>query len=169
MDPGNADREELAERVEQLEQTVSKMVPGRRGVLKGLGAAAVGGAAVGASSGGASGQSGPAGSQGTPEEPNDMYASDLDVANQVSIGDTATDPSTNGEFRRNGTDVKIYSGGGVRNLTNIGTGSGGDVSVSDDGAQIVSAASDLNFAGISVTDDGDSTVTIGNNLDMGTL
>jgi len=90
MDPGADDREQLAERVEQLESTVEqqqstirKMLPGRRGVIKGVGAA-VGGGLLGASAtGGASGQSGPAGRQGTPENPNDMFAWDLDVANEV--------------------------------------------------------------------------------------
>jgi len=89
MDPGD-DRETLAERVEQLEATVEqqqstirKMLPGRRGVIKGVGAA-IGGGLLGASAtGGASGQSGPAGRQGTPENPNDMFAWDLDVANEV--------------------------------------------------------------------------------------
>lgn len=52
----------------------------------------------------------------------DVSATALDVES-VSTSDTATDPSANGEIRRNGTDVKVYSGGDVRNLTNIGSGS----------------------------------------------
>jgi len=71
MDPGDADREQLEDRVAELEQTVSKMLPDRRGVLKGLGAAAVGGAAVGGATGGASGQSA-AGQIGTESEPVDV-------------------------------------------------------------------------------------------------
>jgi len=74
MDPGESeqpDREELASRVDELEQTVSKMLPDRRGVLKGLGAAAIGGAAVGGATGGASGQSA-AGQIGTESEPVDV-------------------------------------------------------------------------------------------------
>jgi len=74
MDPGDSDepsREELESRVAELEQTVSKMMPDRRGVLKGLGAAAIGGAAIGGATGGASGQSA-AGQIGTASEPVDV-------------------------------------------------------------------------------------------------
>lgn len=108
------------------------------------------------------------GQVGTSDAPVDVEAANVN-AGSVSTADTATDPSANGEMRRNGSDVKVYSGDGVRNLTNIGSGGGGDVSVSDDGTQVVSAASDLNFAGISVGDDGDGTVTIGDTIDMGSL
>lgn len=41
----------------------------------------------------------------------------------LDIGDQAADPSANGELTRNGTDVKIHSGGSVRNLSNVGSGS----------------------------------------------
>jgi len=43
-----------------------------------------------------------------------------------NINDSATDPSTNGELRRNGVDVKVYSGGAVKNMSNIGSGGGAD-------------------------------------------
>lgn len=80
MDPGEDEpsREALESRVAELEQTVSKMLPDRRGVLKGLGAAAIGGAAVGGATGGASGQSA-AGQVGTEASPEDVFAFDLDV------------------------------------------------------------------------------------------
>lgn len=38
--------------------------------------------------------------------------------------DTTADPSANGELQRNGADLKAYSGGAVRNLSNIGSGGG---------------------------------------------
>lgn len=87
MDPGDAepDREQLESRVEELEATVSKMLPGRRGVLKGLGAAALGGAAVGGATGGASGQSA-AGQVGTEDSPVDVEAADV-AAQSVSTDD----------------------------------------------------------------------------------
>lgn len=93
MDPGadeQPDRKELANRVDELEQTVSKMLPDRRGVLKGLGAAAVGGAAVGASSGGASGQSA-AGQIGTPDDRVDVFANNYDVAGETVFDSVSTD------------------------------------------------------------------------------
>ena len=35
--------------------------------------------------------------------------------------DRAADPAANGELQRNATDVKVYSGGAVRNLSDVGT------------------------------------------------
>jgi len=93
MDPGadeEPSREELASRVDQLEQTVSKMLPDRRGVIKGLGAAAVGGAAVGASSGGASGQEA-TGQIGTPDDRVDVFANNYDVVGETSFDSVSTD------------------------------------------------------------------------------
>ncbi|UXF50972.1 MAG: hypothetical protein HQRvContig04_13 [Haloquadratum phage sp.] len=90
MDPGDADEpnpKELESRVDQLEETVSKMLPDRRGVIKGLGAAALGGAAVGGATGGASGQSA-AGQVGTEASPEDIYAFDLDVQNGAEFNGT---------------------------------------------------------------------------------
>jgi hypothetical protein len=81
--------EQLEQRVEQLEQQLSKMLPGRRGVLKGLGAAAIGGAAVGGATGGAAGQSA-AGQIGTESEPVDVEAASVG-AQSVSTGETETD------------------------------------------------------------------------------
>jgi len=39
-----------------------------------------------------------------------------------TIDDQSSDPSSNGEYSRNGSDVKVYSGGAVRNLSDIGGG-----------------------------------------------
>lgn len=44
----------------------------------------------------------------------------------LELYDFTTDPITNGEFRRNGVDVKVYSGGAVRNLSDIIVGGGAD-------------------------------------------
>jgi hypothetical protein len=40
----------------------------------------------------------------------------------LSTADAASDPSSNGGIQRNGSDIKAYSGGAVRNLSNIGPG-----------------------------------------------
>jgi len=50
-----------------------------------------------------------------------------------------------------------------------GSGGGTDVSVSEDDTTVESAASDINFIGIGVSDDGDGTVTVGETFDMGEL
>lgn len=84
------DDDRLRERVDQLEdvtkqqnETIRKLLPDRRDALKIGGSAIAGGLAVGGLTGSASGQTSSAGQVGTPEEPNDMFAWDLDVANQV--------------------------------------------------------------------------------------
>jgi hypothetical protein len=41
----------------------------------------------------------------------------------VDLKDAAADPSANGEIQRNGTDIKVYSGGSVRNLSDVGAAS----------------------------------------------
>jgi hypothetical protein len=38
---------------------------------------------------------------------------------RLDIPDSSTDPDTNGEIRRKGADVKVYSGGEVRNLSDV--------------------------------------------------
>jgi len=46
----------------------------------------------------------------------------LILSDTLTINDSSTDPTTNGTFSRNGTDVKVLSGGAVRNLSDIGAG-----------------------------------------------
>jgi hypothetical protein len=46
----------------------------------------------------------------------------------ADITDAAQDPVANGEIRRNGTDIKAYTGGSVKNLSDIGSGGGGGAS-----------------------------------------
>lgn len=43
----------------------------------------------------------------------------------AALIDTGSDPSTEGAFQRNGADVKVHSGGSVRNLSDIGSGGSG--------------------------------------------
>ena len=50
------------------------------------------------------------------------------LANTLTINDSTTDPSANGQFSRNGTHLKVYSGGAVRNLSDIGAGGGNAIS-----------------------------------------
>ncbi len=42
------------------------------------------------------------------------------LSDTLTINDSSTDPSANGQFQRNGIDLKVFSGGAVRNLSNIG-------------------------------------------------
>jgi len=41
---------------------------------------------------------------------------------EAQVNDTSQDPTTDGEIRRNGTDIKAYTGGAVKNLSDIGSG-----------------------------------------------
>ena len=52
------------------------------------------------------------------------YWKDLYI-HEIQIKDTSANPTTNGQFTRNGNDVKVYTGGGVKNLSDIGSGGGG--------------------------------------------
>jgi len=90
------DRQDLEDRVEQLESTISKMLPGRRDALKLGGAALVGGAAMsGAASAQPGDQDGEAGVIGTDNSPVDIEASDIEVDDLVVNG-TATGPFGSG-------------------------------------------------------------------------
>lgn len=50
----------------------------------------------------------------------DIISDILQVNNQFIMSDSSLDPGFNGEFRRNSADVKVFSGGAVRNLSNVG-------------------------------------------------
>jgi len=45
----------------------------------------------------------------------------------IQFGDLVADPNTNGEFQLNGADMKVFSGGAVRNLSDIASGGGAPV------------------------------------------
>ena len=51
-----------------------------------------------------------------------VVAEILQTNDQLYFADASTDPTINGQMRRNGTDVKVFSGGSLRNLSNIGGG-----------------------------------------------
>ena len=74
----------------------------------------------------------------------------------VDLLDQAADPTDNGDIQLNGTDIKAYSGGSVKNLSDISPG----VDVEDDGTVVVSDSTAINFVNDNVTDDGDGTVTV---------
>lgn len=56
---------------------------------------------------------------------NAVTATDATLSGLLTMDDAAADPTANGQVQRNGADLKAYSGGEVRNLSNIGSGSGG--------------------------------------------
>jgi len=78
------DRQDLEDRVEQLESTISKMLPSRRDALKLGGAALVGGAAM---SGTASAGTQQAGTIGTANDPVDVQSEDINNADTVTTQD----------------------------------------------------------------------------------
>jgi len=90
------------------------------------------------------------------------WTSDHTFDATILLDDQAADPSSNGEIQRNGTDVKVYSGGAIRNMSNIGSG-GTDTrtDVSDGGTQVVGDTEDINFGSVlDVTDDGDDSASV---------
>jgi hypothetical protein len=102
----------------------------RRAVLASvMTALGVGGVAVGARPARAAT---PDGYIGSATDPIGIYLADVRkpgngdavTVPRLRAKDESTDPSQNGEIRRNGADIKVYSGDGVRNLSNIGSGSG---------------------------------------------
>lgn len=44
------------------------------------------------------------------------------LSDTLNISDSSVNPTLNGQFTRNSTDVKVFSGGAVRNLSDIGSG-----------------------------------------------
>jgi len=50
-----------------------------------------------------------------------LATSAVDI-DRADLTDNAQDPTTNGEIRRNGPDIKAYTGGSVKNLSDIGGG-----------------------------------------------
>jgi len=93
-------RQDLEDRVDQLESTISKMLPSRRDALKLGGAALVGGAAM---SGTASAGTQQAGTIGTATEPVDVESEDINNADTVTTQDLVV----------NGTATGPFGGGGV--------------------------------------------------------
>jgi hypothetical protein len=89
------DRQDLEERVDQLESTIAKMLPGRRDALKLGGAALVGGAAM---SGSASAGTQQAGTIGTAAEPVDVQSEDISNADTVTTQDLVVNGTATGPF-----------------------------------------------------------------------
>lgn len=79
-----------------------------------------------------------------------IVANILQADDQLFFTDAATDPTVNGQFRRNGDDVLVFSGGALRNLSDVGTVTGltaSRVLISDvSGNLIVSAITSAELA-----------------------
>jgi hypothetical protein len=121
---------DLRERVAELERRLDEDdadtgTATRRGVL----ATAATVAGIGALGGRARAAT-PDGYLGSGSDPLGIYLADArkpDNGDPVQLPatllkDEAADPSANGELQRNGSDVKVYSGGSVVNLTDVGGG-----------------------------------------------
>jgi len=87
------DRQDLEDRVEQLEATIAKMLPSRRDALKLGGAALVGGAAM---SGSASAGTSQAGTIGTANEPVDVESEDINNTDTVTTQDLVVNGTATG-------------------------------------------------------------------------
>jgi len=87
------DRQDLEDRVDQLESTISKMLPSRRDALKLGGAALVGGAAM---SGSASAGTQQAGTIGTANDPVDVESEDINNADTVTTQDLVVNGTATG-------------------------------------------------------------------------
>jgi len=132
-DGGNEEFERLVQAIkhelaEDPEFSTGENVITRRGALgtllglgSGFGLAGMTGTAeaAGESWGSASGT---VGTDGSPLAGLNVSDGDLQSLQMV---DTAESPTEAGEFRQNAGDVEVYTGGGVMNLTNIGSGGGG--------------------------------------------
>lgn len=68
----------------------------------------------------------------------------------VDLGDNSADPASDGEIARNGTDVKVHTGGSVLNLTNVSTSSYSDEDAQDAVGNILSSNFDYNDVGDSI-------------------
>ena len=79
---------------------------------------------------------------------NKISLDNLLLNNQFIIFDSATNPGLAGEFRVNGSDVLVYSGGSVRNLSDIGSGGGGTSSSIVDGDSNFSVVDGVGFTWI---------------------
>ncbi|MFB6199113.1 MAG: hypothetical protein ABEI52_12750, partial [Halobacteriaceae archaeon] len=67
------------------------------------------------------------GNVGTPSDPVDVFADGTEYQ------DSSSDPSSNGQLQRNGSDVKVHSGGSVRNLSNVSGGVSAHASTHENG------------------------------------
>jgi len=89
------DRQDLEDRVDQLESTIEKMLPSRRDALKLGGAALVGGAAM---SGSASAGTQQTGTIGTDNNPVDVESEDINNADTVTTQDLVVNGTATGPF-----------------------------------------------------------------------
>jgi len=112
-------RQDLEDRIDELEQTVAKMLPGRRDALKLGGAALVGGAAM---SGSASAGTQQVGTIGTANDPVDVESEDINNADTVTTQDlvvngTATGPFSSAPVLESGDTITVEE-------INLGTSDG---------------------------------------------
>lgn len=60
-----------------------------------------------------------------------LAGANLILSDTLTINNSGADPLSDGQFTRNLTDVKVYSGGAVRNLSTIGTAGGANTALSN--------------------------------------
>lgn len=78
-----------------------------------------------------------------------------DIDTVLTLLNQGADPTTNGEIQNNGGDIKAYSGGAVRNLSDIGSGTtspgGSDTQLQYNNAGSFGGISDLTYDGTNLT------------------
>ena len=86
----------------------------------------------------------------------------------INLVDSTTDPNFNGEFQMNGIDVKVFSGGAIRNLSDIGAGGDSDKIVDADSNLTVIDGLGFNWTldGIIIANMTSTEFLLGINLDM---
>jgi len=139
------DRQELEDRIDELEQTIGKMLPSRRDALKFGGAALLGGAAM---SGTASAGTSSTGTIGTSGAPVDVVLEDATGVDTIS--GTSIDI----------TDLNSLSGSGV-SVSGLTSLSGTSISVSDLASL---SGSNISISGLDSIN-GDDLVTSAENQD----
>lgn len=60
-----------------------------------------------------------------------LSGANITLSNLFTLNDNLADPSSNGQFARNATHVKVFSGGAVRNLSDIAVGGGANTFLSN--------------------------------------
>ena len=70
----------------------------------------------------------------------DLTVDQVTNLKQLGFDDNLIDPAVNGIFTRNGADVKVFSGGAVRNLSNITATASANVTLSNLGTTDINAA-----------------------------
>ena len=91
---------------------------------------------------------------------NDLYTKEINLKEKLTIADSSADPVSNGQFTRNGNDVKVYTDGGVKNLSDIGTGGASGANTALSNLSSVAVNTTLGMSGNAISSAGQIDCTI---------